>query len=119
MKSETQLKLKNIADNFRQKPDEKVWLKLENMLEKERNKNSIKKYRTLLTIAASFIVVFGILSLMILQNNSNAQHEYRPSELMTMQDDTANDSKEGSIYEIDKLRELKTAYAKLGMKNKF
>lgn len=97
-------------------PRESAWLKLDSKLEKSRNRKSVSLYR-LVSIAAVMVAVLSVITVFVINDNNTPQTTLQNNTFAEVFDmEELNTSGDTGIYEIDKLRSLKSAYSRLGTK---
>lgn len=97
-------------------PRESAWLKLDSKLEKSRNRKSVSLYR-LVSIAAVMVAVLSVITVFIINDSHNPQMTAQNNTFAEIFDmEELKTSGDAGIYEIDKLRSLKSAYTRLGTK---
>jgi len=97
-------------------PKDSAWLKLNAKLEKSRNKRKISFYR-MITIAAVLVALLSVISVFSFKEIQTDNMSSKTNTLAEVFDleELSNTTGDG-IYEINKLKALKSAYIKLGTK---
>ena len=116
MTSKNNHSLRQQALQHRVAPRESAWLKLDSKLEKSRNRKSVSLYR-LVSIAAVMVAVLSMITVFSINDNHTPQTTIQNNTFAEIFDmEELKTSGDAGIYEIDKLRSLKSAYTRLGTK---
>lgn len=108
--------LKQAAEIYKVAPQNTAWFRLESKLEKERSKRKIVFYKYF-SIAAASVAVLSVISFFALETYGLKTTTPTADLYQTQITELTDDSYSG-IYDLSKLRELKSAYQKMGIKNK-
>ena len=116
MTSKNNHSLHQQALRYKVAPRESAWLKLDSKLEKSRSKKSVSLHR-LVSIAAVMIAVLSVITVFVINDNHTPQTTLQNNTFAEVFDmEELKTSGDAGIYEIDKLRSLKSAYSRLGTK---
>jgi hypothetical protein len=97
-------------------PSESAWLKLDSKLEKSRNRRKVSVYR-LVSIAAVMVAVLSVITVFVINGNHAPQAAIQNNTYAEVFDmEELKTTGDVGIYEINKLRSLKSAYTRLGTK---